>query len=575
MSDSPARGMWRLTFALAASSAALALWAAAGHSLAARLAIGFADDGALSPEFVQRLVRAQWALGVAGLIAAAAIPWSGAIATAARRIVAQGSDRRFLVLLFVAATAGAWLIQERLFDGLAHVTDAVSHLHEARILALGRISVPHPPCPDAFAHEHIAMTFDGRWFTKYTPGHPLVLALGVVTGLLPFVVPSASGLAAVFFVLALKPLLGRVSARLCGLLFLVSPLVLLLGGSFMSHTTYLACVLGGTVGLQRVVSGPARGEWSCRALRAGTGLLWGWALITRPQDAALAGVLALLALCLSGTLRRAVTALPWMLCGLAIPALILLAWNRALYGTPLAIGYGFTSVGFRMPMYQATFGLSDAFPLSKAIAITSWTWFRLNGALLGWPLSLIFVPLALAARSAGRLVLFCFAACAVFVGVYFFYSYYGAEYEARYYFPLVPPLLTLTVLGLRRLAATRVGTAWAIWLLLASFVYAGGHYWPVYLIPRYAQAYEQVSPHVAQAAREAQLGKALVLMPIDPNAPYQYPAGFQFNDPWLRSDLLFARDLPEAYDCLRSAFADRAIYRAVYSNAQIRFVPLP
>ncbi len=574
MQPSPFRPDARLwPLAIVAGCLVLALAALAEVCLVAALAHALRPSARLSDPFIAQLLRAQAATGWIGLLCAPLLWHGDRAARGLARAADRGSDAAFLAALFLLCAGGAWAVQEFLFDGIAHVTDAVSHLFGARALAMGRAWFPVPPCPEAFDHEHIVMTLDGRWFTKYTPGHPILLALGLVTGLLPWIVPIASGLSAVFLVLALKPHLGRASARGCGLLFLASPLALLLGGSFMSHTTFMACVLGGVMGLQALLADD-RGARPRRWVGALAGFAWGWALITRPQDAAIAGLLAVFGILLARRWGAALRALPFLLAGLAVPLVAVLLWNRSVYGSALALGYGFTNVGFRTPMFQATFGFSGSFTPSKAVAITTWTWYRLNGALLGWPVSLAAIPFALIARPTRFVVIAC-ATCLLYTGVYFFYSYYGAEYEARYYFPMAPALLALAVLGMRRLSDRPAGAALVLWLVLMGTLYAGLQYVPRHLGPRYSRAYEQVSRDVVEAAGRRALGRSVVLMPIEDEAPLQYPAGFQFNDPFLKNDVLFARDVPGAAGCLRAAFPDRRIYRLALDGTACTFVELP
>jgi hypothetical protein len=566
------RGAQRWAIAIGATCAALATSALAGFSGLAAVIHVVRPSDPLSAAFIERLREAQFMTGLLGLLF---IPVLGAGDRPLRWVcdlLRKPSSWTFSAGVLAAGTLAAWTTQEFLFDGIAHVTDAVSHLFQARILASGALTVPHPPCPDAFDHEHIVMTYDGRWFTKYTPGHPLLLAAGILSGLLPWMVPLASGAAAVFLMALLRPWIGCVPARAAGLLFVGSPLALLLGGSFMSHTTFLALVLAGGAGLCRLLgerNGPLR-----RGLSVVTGLAWGWALITRPQDAAIAGLLAALIIIGSGRWGSAWKRLPWLAAGLAVPVAILLLWNREMYGTALAIGYGFTEAGFRQPMFQASFGLSEDFPLSKAVDIAIWTAFRFNGVFLGWPISLAAAPFALVARDDRRLVLWSSIAAIFVVGIYFFYSYYGAEYEARYYFPLVPPLLAMTVVGLRWMARTQTGAALATWLVLLGAGYSALHYIPRDLAPRYAGAYEQVSREAWRAAEAAVDGQALVLMPHAYGASLEYAAGFQFNDPWMKGRILFARDLPEWRDCLAQAFPERSLWRMVEQDGRWRVIPL-
>ena len=71
-------------------------------------------------------------------------------------------------------------------ESIPHVQDSVTYLFQAQTLAGGALTAPAPPLAAAGATAHFEQEFllvrDGRWFGKYPPGWPAVLALGVVPG---------------------------------------------------------------------------------------------------------------------------------------------------------------------------------------------------------------------------------------------------------------------------------------------------------------------------------------------------------------------------------------------------------
>ena len=113
-----------------------------GVSLAACLA----DTDGLSAAYVAQLVRSQWAVAwallVAGLVAGIGRIWTV-------RLPAQW-ERWILPSICLAGFAGAWTVQCGLFGNIPHITDATSHWFQARIFAAGRLAVPTPPCTAAF-----------------------------------------------------------------------------------------------------------------------------------------------------------------------------------------------------------------------------------------------------------------------------------------------------------------------------------------------------------------------------------------------------------------------------------------
>ncbi len=101
-------------------------------------------------------------------------------------------------------------------------------------------------------------------------------------------------------------------------------------------------------------------------------------------------------------------------------------------------------------------------------------------------------------------------------------------------------------------------------LLLASFVLHGFfYYWPVYLWPRYAQDYEQVSPTPHLEAIREDLHNALILLPSSDANAFRYSSGFIYNDPFLSNDVIYARDLGKDNECLFEAFPGRQIYQFI------------
>ena len=178
---------------------------------------------------------------------------------------------RFLMIapiLFTFAIAAHVAI--RVLERAPHVQDSVTYLFQAQTLARGRLTAPAPPLAEAEATPHFAQEFllvrHGRWFGKYTPGYPAVLALGVLAGAPWLVNPMLAALAvAVMFPLS-KELTGHrrrqtidhgqsddhrrttpdapitdplPTALLPPLLLALTPFFLIMSGSLMAHTAEL------------------------------------------------------------------------------------------------------------------------------------------------------------------------------------------------------------------------------------------------------------------------------------------------------------------------------------------------
>lgn len=527
------------------------------------VAAWFSDDGILSDVYVRLIRNSQLKLAFSFLLAGSLFSW----------IDAQGIIQRLRSLAFwkMAASAGllalllSVAVQERIFDGIPHVTDATSHLFQAKIFAAGRMYAPAPECPDAFWQPHVVMTRSGKWFTKYTPGHSLLLAGGMALGLLKWTLPLCWLATLVALGSFLERYEGRAQAGLGMLLLAFSPLALLLAGSYMSHVSAMAFVVGGVYcwlrGLERGNAGKFR-LWTSAG-----GFLLAASDFTRPHEFVLIGLIGTLFSVSFGAAhwRGLFRSLPWLFLG-GLPILGFWAyWNATLYGNPFAIGYGFTQGDALRPAFQGHWGFSPAYGWREAFALLVWNLDRVNGSFFGWPCSLLFVPFAFIRRG-GRLLYLSVLGAAVGVGFYFFYDYH-AELEARYYFLILPFVVYLTLRGMRNVIGLWPTAAWkklssqGIFLLVAAFcLYAALYYWPLYLIPKYGQDYEESSPRVERAVRQAGLTQAVVLIAPDDGASFFYSSGFIQNDPLLAGNVIYARHVGGALDCLRKRYPDRTFY---------------
>ncbi len=534
-------------------------------------------DHALDDAYVRLLEASQWTLAFALLA-------GGAGATIGVRISQAWPGhkaKRALALLPLAIPLcgflGAGLVQWGLFGGIPHITDATSHWFQSRIFSAGHLSAPVPPCLPAFFQHNVIIGSSGQWHTKYLPGQ----ALWLIWPLRHLMMPLGFALFLIGARRIVAHYFDRSTALVATGLLSLSPLMLLLAGSFMSHTTVLMWLCGSWAFLLKAAA-PAKPSRTV-GWAVASGFCGGMGLLTRPQDALLFG-LFMLGVVLPRWWRNPPVRL-WIvageLAGLAPPLGALLFWNQSLYGDILASGYNFSAASAfsQTPIIHDALGFSAAFTWTRALAQSAWVGLRLNQALLGWPAALLLPLPALALPSVRRKNWICLFGAGWLYLPYFFFHYYGFELEARYA-AMAAPLLVVMIASLL-VAAFRAATripggrrALAAWLA-AFFLYAALYYWPVYLLPRYAHGYEEASPDIHRAALAAGLETpALVLLS---NEGFGYSSGFIHNDPLLKSPILYARDLPEELPCLRAAFPGRQIYRYqsnVDNRPRGRFLPL-
>lgn len=532
-------------------------------------------DHVISPEWSGLLRSSQHALAICLVAAGCATPWIMVLHRMLRRAIMGLGTGAFLSLAAGLAGATAVTLHYTLLQGVPHVTDEISHLFQSKILLAGAFHAHAPPCPQLFFQHHIYITPDGRWFSIYPPGHALLLAIAGRWGLSALVVPAAFAISTAALGWLAHAFLRTWMARRFTLLFVLCPLNWLLGASYMSHFTFMAAF---SVGLALFTCLARETGSALRRLAQGScaGLCLATAGLIRPQDLVLAGAMTGLVILL--TRARSVPHLlaraAWMLPGILPPLALQLLWNAEQYGKALAMGYAH-SVTSLTPMLKPYYGFSATFGVRRAIEITGWTLLRLNKCLLGWPSSLMVVPLACwPPRRNARSLAAGLSVCLP-VGFYFMYFYHGTEYEARFYHIAVPALLYLVLRGVDRLTALwraairRRGGAHAalraraavVTLCAAAWLHSGAYYFPSYIWPKYSDAYEQASPAIHDAAVRAGLQASLVLVPSEGEDDFRYSSGFMWNDPALTSAVIYAR-VPANTNCdIMAEFPGRSIYR--------------
>lgn len=324
--------------------------------------------------------------------------------------------------LVVNGAVIAW-ISVAVLGGFPVSADEYGYLHLAERLAEGRLHLESLEPRASFATMHFVN--DGRYYAKYPPGWPAVLAVGAWCGI-PLVVNPLVGLASLVVLWHLaRRLVGIRGAHLAVLLSLGCPFFAFAGASLFSHATSLLAALVLTDALDRLRLGQ-------RGAGATLGLAAGLAFATRPYTAVALAAIPASALFARDLVRRDGRALAAWARGL--PAMIVLggaflAYNAAQTGDPLRLPF---------QVYDPTEGL-DAKLLDSSTAYAAWdervarrvvSLARWTGglpilALVGW---------AVWARERRRWLLLAIALppIALVLGYAFYASSGGFQYGPRY-----------------------------------------------------------------------------------------------------------------------------------------------
>jgi 4-amino-4-deoxy-L-arabinose transferase-like glycosyltransferase len=478
-----------------------------------------------------------------------------------------------------------------LLGGIPHVQDSITYRFQAQTLARGQLTASAPPEPDAFEQEFLLVK-DGRWFGKYPPGYPLLLAAAERLGLSELTNPLLATLTvATLFTLG-KIWYRRRVGLLAALLAAVSPFFLIMSGTFMAHTAelfWLSLFLlsWSFVVRQRASSSAVRLAWL-----VSTGFALGMVFLTRQLTALAAAGPFLLAttLILPGHERWS-TKLKELL-GLAIAtapfALLLLLYQGAVTGDPFQdprlLFWSYDHLGFGQDIGQ---GQNVAnYEKVQGETILAWhndpsqpprghnptrgvfnlerNWRQLQDRLFGW-LPVFTMAFAWLVFALGRQEradwIFLITALSLMI-VYVFYWANGISYGPRYFYAALPALLLLVARGIETSVDSIGGRPgkWVVGIVLVIFI-AGGllFYFPAAL--EELEQYNFVDGAKVAAVEEAVDGQALVLIAPENGDWWEYGTYFTANTPWLDGRIIYARDMGAAANArLQAEFPDRAVY---------------
>ncbi len=203
--------------------------------------------------------------------------------------------------------------------------DEYAYLYQAATLAEGRLWNPAPVPAASFRFNYIVHA-DGRAYSSFPIGWPLLLALAIRAGIPTWIVSPILGAVTLWLVVVLGSRLytawvGVLAAALTA----ASPFFLFNAASYFSHTFCGALLLGAACLAARRDRSPA---W----VPLGIGFLIGWAVLTRYLTGTVGAIPILLLLLRDRTALLRTMALvvlgglPWVL--------VLLWYNDAITGSP-------------------------------------------------------------------------------------------------------------------------------------------------------------------------------------------------------------------------------------------------
>jgi len=146
----------------------------------------------------------------------------------------------FCFLFLLGTVTGLYAVNRLVLHSFMSSADEHSCYFLAECLRLGKWFVKPHELSEFFNVVHVGNR-DGKWFSVYPPGWPLILALGLEGGGKDWLNPVLCTLSLIFFFLAGKKVYGSTAAGL-GLLLMASPFFAFTSASYFSHGTCLLSI---------------------------------------------------------------------------------------------------------------------------------------------------------------------------------------------------------------------------------------------------------------------------------------------------------------------------------------------
>jgi 4-amino-4-deoxy-L-arabinose transferase-like glycosyltransferase len=480
------------------------------------------------------------------------------------------------VLLFTAASthfvSRYVLRSHELGNAGGLVADEGAYLFQARVFLEGRLYAESHPLPKFFDAKFVVN--DGRMYSQYPPGHPLVLALGLLLfGHPRHLLLLLTALVVLYTYLIGRQFYDRKVAVLAAALTCISPFFVFTSATLLSHTPNLFFLLGFVFHLTRSLRAPRL------AHAVAAGLFLGFAGLIRPYTAPFVALPFLAVVGLQLWRRRwpARHAAVFGSIGLLFAALLLGA-NQFYNGDPFSLGYHKYIEQQREKPYVTLENPRRPFTALVADTRLARTYMQLkkvNLWYLGFPLELGLILMFPLIQRKNRWDYASLSVLPCLLCGYGAFEFAPVSHTGPLYYYEAIPFLSLVVArsylafrGMLPTPAVRRATGLLLALVLGGSMLRFG-------VVRVSGLDELVRERTDPATliREQGLHDAIVFMgrvPFRPNIRYTY------NSPDFRDDVLRVRDLRRRNQALMNFYPERRAYHYAYDpeTGEGNLVPL-
>jgi len=484
-----------------------------------------------------------------------------------------------------------------IFDHIPHVHDEICYVFQAKIFSLGMLYVPSPCSKESFDFPH--MINNGKWYSQYPPGFPLLILPLLALGVPWMINPLLAFFSILVFYFLGKEIYNKHVGVISSILGGVSIWFLLMSSTMMSHT---ACMFFISLFLLFSFRSLKRPNVP-NGLMAGFGL--GMAFLCRPYTALLMSVPILIYYTLKSIphWKMAYKNVCAFMAVVLVFIFVFLIYNYITNGHPLLSGYTLRygqdhGLGFGKK------GFTDT-PLTPLLGATNILTYliSLNECLFGWPLSSLvaLIPLIFAAkinRSEAKMDLLLLSSFITLLLGYFLYWATIILFGPRFIFEAMPIYLLLSARGIsvlpgllsQNIGALRYSykTIWRV-IIIGLMVFSLHGFFirlPRWISPqddfsyftRLNSDFHGVTRKIHRAIVSAGLNNALIIVrctydPLDFFPDHWWGSGFIFNDPALKNDIIYAQNKGNIMELIR-CFPSRDCYMYVGTLEKGMLIPL-
>jgi hypothetical protein len=387
----------------------------------------------------------------------------------AKAALLSPSSKAFATTIAVLGFAAAASVSIYCFARQPFTTDEMVQQWHARILLSGHL-VAVPETLREFFNTSQVLDENGRWFSHYPIGAPAFIALGMILNATWLVNPVLLGLGCVALYRFLASAFDELTARVTSVLFVLSPMVLIMAGSQMNHVPALTFTL---VALAALAKWDRATDAASRRHQATLiGFAVGVVILVRPLDGALVGaVVFFFQLWRLVQERDRWSSIRSQVIAGGIPVLALLLANGHTTGQPLLFGYEALygrahTLGFHLDPN------GEMHTPARGLAYVSGYLMRMSRYLFEWPLpGVAFVVAGLVAvRRPSRWDVVLATLVLAFLGVYV--AYWGDAFFAgpRFLYTVVPAFIYFAARAPAAVAASNPLVRRAVVLLIPMCV---------------------------------------------------------------------------------------------------------